>query len=309
MFYVAFYNTENFFPPDTPFLPFWSRGRYLRKRKRIADAFQQMEDTFGILPAIIGLAEVGSKTVVKELLDMPVFNNRYAYVHYESLDERGIDVAVAYDKKRLNILHSEPIRFQFQMENRELQTYTDTTRDVLYVRFELLGTPLHYYLVHLPSKRNKDINLDRRNTILGMIKSRVEQHILKEKEAVLVCGDFNENPNAENMQDFRYYRGVELLLDNPFLSLYYQKEYSTYHHKEGLLYDQILHSLDFYKVDMPIQYSHAIVFAPMLMRQSQVQYRQRPWRTFSGTRYLGGYSDHFPVLSFFKHKNVDDMKN
>lgn len=301
--YICFYNTENFFPPNTPHLPHWDDRKYLTKRQKIIQVFSLMKTQYHQLPTLIGLAEIGNKKVVKELLDMPVFEGKYSYVHYESQDERGIDVALAYQKSVFRMVHSEPIRFTFEMLNAQQHFYTDTTRDVLYVILETQGIKIHYFLVHLPSKRENDINLDKRNHILSEIKKRIETIIYDTNEAVIISGDFNENPNEDNMQNFIYYQGIEQILDNPFLKMYYQKQYSTFHHKTGLLFDQILLSYHFFKPDFPLHYQQSKIFTPkeILQRQSIVP---KPSRTYSGTRYLGGYSDHFPVLLFY-----DEDKN
>ncbi|WP_018676547.1 endonuclease/exonuclease/phosphatase family protein [Riemerella columbina] len=304
MTYIAFYNTENFFPPESPFLPAsWDNKKYLHKRQNLVKVFELMKHQYGSLPALIGLAEIGNKKVVKELLDFPIFEKNYGYIHYESPDERGIDVALTYDKTRIHILHSEPIRYEFEMNNGR-EFYMDTTRDVLYVQLEILGQKLHYFLVHLPSKRDKDINLDKRNHILSSIKEKIESIILNQKEAVIVAGDFNENPNEANLQEFRYHEGISEILENPFLKHFYQHHYSTFHHKQGLLFDQIMCSQHFFNAQFPLQYKTSVVFARKELSRKDDLKLLRPNRTYSGTRYIGGYSDHFPVLLCF-----DESKN
>ncbi|SDE19593.1 endonuclease/exonuclease/phosphatase family protein [Riemerella columbipharyngis] len=299
MNYISFYNTENFFPPDTPFLPFWDEKKYLRKRENIAYVFGLMKQWYGALPMLIGLAEVGNKKVVKELLDCPIFEGNYGYIHYESPDERGIDVALAYDKNRVKVLASGPIRFEFEM-NEGADVYIDTTRDVLYAKLEIFGTKIHYFLVHLPSKREKDVNLEKRNSILSEIKEHIVSLIMDRGEAVIINGDFNENPNEVNIQEFRFYEGLVQVLENPFLRLYYERCFSTYHQKEGLLFDQIMCSQHFYKPDFPLHYHRAEVFRPGEITRKDAP--NLPSRTYAGTRYLGGYSDHFPALLFFDER-------
>ncbi len=76
----------------------------------------------------------------------------------------------------------------------------------------------------------------------------IENIIIKDKEAVLVLGDFNENPNEDNLIQFTYHEGILELLHNPFSALYYLGTTPLTTKKEGLLFDQIMFSRDFFKL-------------------------------------------------------------
>jgi hypothetical protein len=49
---------------------------------------------------IIGLAEINNEENLKDLVELEPFNNNYGIVHYDSLDERGVDTALLYDKEK-----------------------------------------------------------------------------------------------------------------------------------------------------------------------------------------------------------------
>ncbi|USL95048.1 endonuclease/exonuclease/phosphatase family protein [Riemerella anatipestifer] len=296
---VAFYNVENFFPPHTTYLPHWDNYKYHNKLHKTAHIFELIKQYNNTLPMLVGLAEIGNKTVLEDLLAKPVFGGNYHYLHYESPDERGIDVALLYDKNKITVKHSEPIRFKFEMKNEQGELYEDTTRDVLHSVLEYNGATFHCFVMHLPSKREQDINLPKRNEILEKINTLIENIIIKDKEAVLVLGDFNENPNEDNLIQFTYHEGILELLHNPFSALYYLGDYSTYHKKEGLLFDQIMFSRDFFQTSFGLTYKKAEIFNPTEIKNWD-KMKNRPFRTYSGTRYLGGYSDHFPVLVEFE---------
>jgi hypothetical protein len=66
-----------------------------------------------------------------------------------------------------------------------------------------------------------------------------------DKEHVILCGDFNENPDDENLVQILYDNDHEKVLMNPFQQLFSTRNYSTFHYKSGLLYDQIIMSRSF----------------------------------------------------------------
>jgi hypothetical protein len=67
---------------------------------KIANVFRLVEEKEGILPMIIGLAEINNEENLKDLVELEPFNNNYGIVHYDSLDERGVDTALLYDKEK-----------------------------------------------------------------------------------------------------------------------------------------------------------------------------------------------------------------
>jgi len=171
---IMFYNVENLFLPD-PKPQFrnhssksglfnWNQYRYDIKLRKIAHVFRLIQEESGQLPMICGLAEIQGKEVLKDLLKQDIFNG-YHFVHYESLDERGVDVALLYDTSKIEVLHSEPITYFFKINHAD-STAFDTTRDVLYTQLKYQGELIHFFVVHLPSKREDDINKPKRAFIL-----------------------------------------------------------------------------------------------------------------------------------------------
>ena len=179
----------------------------------------------------------------------------------------------------------------------------DTTRDILQCRVEYEGVEITIFVLHLPSKREQDINQSKRDYILHSVKERVLELTKKQKEPVMILGDFNENPYAENINFLLYHDGLDKLLENPFINLYGQKKFSTFYQKQGLLFDQIILSEYFYVQNSKLKFTKAGVFAHENIKIRDGKYQGKPFRTYAGTRYLGGYSDHFPVwVEFEKYK-------
>lgn len=306
---ILFYNTENFFPPDAPQnhktdatnsgLQGWDERKYIHKLNRIGRVFQLVEEAEGVLPMIIGLAEIQGDKVLQDLVNLPPFYSKYKWIHYESLDERGVDVALLYNPEKIEILHSEPISYLFEMENGD-ENYIDTTRDILFCKVKYAEEIINVFVGHFPSKREKDVNKPKRDFILKDIKKKFLHLIKEENEAVLVLADFNENPNEGNIVDITLDVKKEPILFNKFANLYEKKIYSTFHINEGLLFDQILFSPHFLDKNHTLQFEEAKVFNSVALSNEQDSIIKKPYRTYAGRRYLGGYSDHFPVYISLK---------
>ncbi|MBL1219566.1 endonuclease [Chryseobacterium sp. L7] len=305
----SFYNVENLFLPDPKpvhrldptrsGLRNWDEKRYRNKLFKISHVFQLMKEENGVLPFLIGLSEVSGRKVLEDLVEMEPFNSEYGIVHYNSMDERKVDVALLYDKSKVEVIDSETITFFFEIINKKNTENYDTTRDVLFSKIKYKGTVINVFIAHLPSKREKDINEPKRDFILNEIRSRILKIVHDEKEHVILCGDFNENPDDEKLVKILYDNDHGKVLVNPFLELFSTRNYSTFHYKSGLLYDQIIMSESLFGNDTLV-FQNAQIFNSEKISSRARNFEGRPFRTYAGTRYLGGYSDHFPVFVKFK---------
>lgn len=313
---ISFYNVENLFPPDPPpvhrldptnsGLRNWDEKRYQNKLFKIAQVFELIQETEGVLPMIIGLSEIQGQKPLDELVAMPPFNSNYGVVHYDSMDERGVDVALLYDKSKIEIISSEPISYIFEIDDQDPANY-DTTRDVLYCKIKYSEEIINLFVLHLPSKREQDVNKPRRDYILKELREKVNP-FLATSEAVIICGDFNENPDEKNIENMLYDDQFNKILTNPYNDLFKNKIFSTFHFKNGLLFDQMILSNSFFDEKCLLQYKEAKVFAHQKLTNRDENFKGRPFRTYAGTRYLGGYSDHFPIITEFINKNFKNEK-
>jgi hypothetical protein len=116
-----FWNVENFFDwrndsttvSDAEFSSRgerrWTWKRFQAKVNAFAKALFWIEGDTGRLPDIIGLEEVENAFVLRQLLQKTALRKLdYKYVHYDSPDRRGIDVALLYRTSRLELLDSKP---------------------------------------------------------------------------------------------------------------------------------------------------------------------------------------------------------
>ncbi|MBR4352144.1 MAG: hypothetical protein IKQ01_03650 [Bacteroidales bacterium] len=137
---VMFWNVECLFDPfDDPMknddeftagaLRHWTWSRFEKKRDGIAQTIMAVADQTGELPALVGLAEVENRMVVSQLVRKTLLEELgYGYVHRESPDERGIDVALLYRKDCFRPLTVDSLRIPGHV-----------TRDILYVKMRRLS--------------------------------------------------------------------------------------------------------------------------------------------------------------------------
>ena len=85
----------------------WSYTRYYRKVENIARVLTNIGEWDGV--DIVGLQEVENALCVKRLC-YTLRPGEYDFVHYESPDPRGIDVALIYKKARIDTIATRAIR-------------------------------------------------------------------------------------------------------------------------------------------------------------------------------------------------------
>ncbi len=313
---VAFYNIENLFDTeddpninDEDFLPEskskWTKERYDVKLDRLSEVISQLGSTNA--PDILGLCEVENKKVIEDLIAMPkLAPKKYGIVHYDSPDERGIDVALIYKKAIFTVFDSKAIKTIFP------NNPTDRTRDILMVSGVIGGRDtLHLFVAHLPSRRGgQDVSESSRIFVAEQIRTEVDMLQKKSPKAnILIMGDMNDEPNNKSMKDAlkaqketKYMKNGELF--NAMGVLKDQGKGSYKHDGKWNMLDQIIVSKAMAEKKSKLYYvkNSAQVFMPEFLQEKEGKFKGNPFRTYAGTKYLGGYSDHFSVFVKLKRK-------
>ena len=303
LYTVAFYNLENLFDSednihtlDDDFTPNgfkkWSKKRYKKKLNKLSGTISKLglKDTKQP-PTLLGVAEIENVKVVKDLLATEALRQfDYGYVHYESPDERGIDTALLFDKAHFEVLYSEPI--VLLVNNPE--GIRDMTRDILYVKGNLNGELVHIFVNHWPSRRAGGQETAYKRVKAAETLINFMEKIEAEQAApnYIIMGDFNDGPSAESMQ----FLVNSKALYNPMLKLLSPERGSANYKRTWALFDQIIVSHSFLNYEKNTHsFAHANIFDEKFLTEFKGRYAGTPFRTFAGKKYLGGYSDHFPV--------------
>ena len=310
-FTLGFYNIENLFDVfddkkilDEQFTVHapreWNASRYKNKIHKIARAITEIGlQTSGTPPVLLGLAEVENESVLKDLIKMTELDQyQYNYIHFDSPDERGIDVALLYRTNYFmvtqKIAHTVYIEDEFGVR--------DTTRDILQVHGYLQDEPLHLLITHWPSKRDNDINAPKRLEVAKKIKELIDQIFEQDPYAnLVVMGDFNEEPNGNSIRNLGAVKTVEELqgnmLYNPMIQLKAKGRGTLTHKGQWSLFDQLMFSKSLVKGFGRLSLEEANVFDAEFLKEWSGPYKGQPFRTYIGNQYIGGYSDHFPVFA------------
>ena len=303
LYTVAFYNLENLFDteddPDTlddDFTPKgfkkWSMKRYKRKLYKLAKTISEIGKNSSINPPVlIGIAEVENEKVVQDLIGaQPLRDIDYGYVHYDSPDERGIDTALIYYRPSFKVLHSEPLTLMIY----ELDGSRDTTRDILYVKGELNNEEVHVFVNHWPSRRDGESETSyKRVEAANTLKSQMEKiEERNENPNYIIMGDFNDGPASDSIKTLM----EATSLYNPMEKLLTPERGSANYKRSWKLFDQIMVSHNFFNFEKGTHsFAHANIFDEEFLTEFKGKYQGSPYRTYVGRKYIGGYSDHFPV--------------
>lgn len=307
-FTIAFYNLENLFDTfddpythDNDFLPHsqrnWNEKRYRKKLRKLGQVISQIGfKTANKPPVLIGLAEVENRLVVTDLIkSSSLKDQKYDLVHYDSPDERGIDVALIYDKRYFEVITSEV----FSLDLFDEDGTRDYTRDILLVEGLLNKEKIYVLVNHWPSRREgveltEPARLIASNKVIEIIRNINGRD---ENAKIIVMGDFNDNPKNNSITNL-----VESQdLYNPMSNLPTYTRGSLNHRKEWNLFDQILFTTNFFEFgEGKHSFSKVDVFDEDFLKQYKGKYKGNPFRTYAGYKYKGGFSDHFPVYLFLK---------
>lgn len=308
---VAFYNVENLFDleddPNTydeAFTPTgkqkWTNERYQQKLEKIAKVISMIGDEDGA--EIIGVCEIENEKVLKDLVNDPLLKKHgYNYVHYDSPDERGIDVGLLYKESVFKVTSSKNYEAKFP-DN-------DKTRDVLLVSGELEGEEIHFIVNHWSSRGGGE----EKSRPKRMISALIARQIVDDLEAqnpnakILLMGDFNDEPFnkslTEGLQavDSKDLKGKQLF--NAFYSLQKAGK-GTYNYKgDWNMLDQMVISKGFLTNNAKgWNYLDGAIYDADYLKEASGKYKGNPFRTFVGTKYLGGTSDHFPIYVQLERK-------
>ena len=124
---------------------------------------------------------------------------------------------------------------------------------------------------------------------------------IEEQEAnpnYIIMGDFNDGPKSESVQSLMETK----TLYNPMEKLLTPERGSANYKRSWMLFDQIMVSHSFLNFEKGTHsFAHANIFDEHFLTEFEGKYMGSPFRTYVGNKYIGGYSDHFPVYIQLKY--------
>lgn len=272
---IMSYNVENFFFPETDSLNpdfeytptgsrRWTYTRFHYKAEQIARVIANANH-----PQIICLNEIEDDNCLRTLCrKMPHYP--YKFIHFDSPDKRGIDVAILYDSTLFQLR---------QTHNYRVPIPETSTRDILYAQLN----NLHLIACHLPSQLGgAKASQFKRDSAKHLIAHIVDSILRIDSLAqIIVCGDMN----MASREDLPPLHNMMLQMAKKGLGTHkYRNQWTCL--------DQ------FYVSDSLNNCSTPEIFAPEWLQEEDRRFLGlKPKRTFIGFRYSrSGFSDHLPIL-------------
>ena len=208
---VAFYNVENLFDTINDPKTFdddrtpkgkdkWTSIIYKKKLKNIAKVISEIgRDITNTSPSIIGLCEVENKNVLVDLINSEELKKtNYGIAHYDSPDERGVDVALLFKRNRFKPISSKAYHLYLKRENGEV----DFTRDHLLVSGYLDDELIHFIVNHWPSRSGGQMRSEPSRILAGKLNKKIIDSIISTNPLakIINMGDFNDNPHDKSIK-------------------------------------------------------------------------------------------------------------
>lgn len=309
-FSILFYNVENLFDTrDDPFTEddgFTPEGELHWTNKRLSHKLLNLSKVIMSasgwnIPDIAIFAEIENKQVLEKLInDTPLKSFPFKIIHKESPDHRGIDVGLIYNSESFS-----PVEYKYYpllIDSAALDT-----RELMYVSGVLNGTDtLHIFGNHWPSRYSGLLETkDLRKAAALLLKSKVDELFEKYKAPkIVIVGDFNDNPEDEALKDILKAGKSELpvvdeKLYNLFFDLKRDNQGSLKFQSQWFVFDQVIVSGSLLSAESGffVKPENAkIIVQPYLLEDDKKFGGKKPFRTYYGYNYNGGFSDHLPVL-------------
>jgi len=263
---VMFWNVENFFDYRSENKPqYWTKRRFQTKCDAVAKTLLRVADRYGRLPDAVGFAEVENAFVLRQLVNETALRKLdYRIVHYDSPDHRGIDCALLCRRSTLPLRGSAPKHVPDSAGG------VMATRDILLAEFDSLAILVNHHPSQLGGKE------ERRTLALARLQALTDSLHAAGQRRTLAVGDFNQDlwseirrsepaNDGKRMAGTLKYNGKWEKIDGGFA--------------EGFL-----------------RVREEVFDDPVLLEADKAFGGSKPRRTFVGPRYVGGVSDHLPVV-------------
>lgn len=307
---ILFYNVENLFDTrddnmteDDSFTPdgelHWTNKRLNLKLLNISKVI--LSASGWNVPDIVVFAEIENRSILEKLINnTPLKSVSYKIIHKESADSRGIDVGMLYNPE-----HFYPLEYYYYpliVKNKPINT-----REILYVSGILNGKDtLHIFGNHWPSRYSGFLETKSlRKAAAGLLREKFEELNIKyQNPKIVILGDFNDNPEDESISAVLLAKKVELpIAENQLYNLFFDiktsEQGSMKFQSQWYVFDQIIVSGSLLTATKGIctkPENARILSFPFLLEQDEKYGGQKPFRTYYGFSYNGGFSDHLPVL-------------
>ena len=220
-------------------------------------------------------------------------------------DIRGINSALLYQRDRFGYIgHKEhPVIFTHKKHKQ--------TRNILHVWGKVITSDtLDVFVCHLPSryggeKESEADRFDAARTVRELCDSLLR---IRTNPQILIMGDFNDTPENTSITQILAAEKITTRTEANKLYNLFADPHVLNHpgtHKYQGEWNQLDHIivsgnlLDKNSTMHVAPGSNRIFIPPFLLTEDKTWHGKRPFRTYYGFKYEGGYSDHLPIITDF----------
>lgn len=316
---VVFYNLENLFDTindpdknDEEFLPDgdkkWNTAKYQKKLGNMERVLFDIAAINKRFPAVIGVSEIENRLVLEDLIAQPKLSHgNYRIVHFDSPDRRGVDCAFFYRPNDFKYEGSAAVKLEIpgmpNFRTRDLVTMWGTIED----------EPFYFVVSHWPSR----LGGKERSAHLREAAAAACRHLADSVRAanpnvkVVVMGDLNDDATDDSVVETLGGKGNIKKLNpgdmyNPFYDMLRAGHGTLAYRDAWNLFDNIVVSENLATGStgkLKLQRSegskfYGNIFSRPYMMQREGQYKGYPLRSFVGSNFQAGFSDHLPVYIY-----------
>ena len=316
--FIAHWNVENLFDTtddpkteDEEYLPTsekeWNDERLDKKMYNLSRVIRSMNNDLG--PDLLGVCEVEHQFLLDTTINKYLSDKSYKTAYLESLDGRGIDNGIIFNSKRFSLLDVKGHRV-------DLGDGYDTRYILEGIFLFAKKDTIYFFVNHWPSRRGGEEESEpKRIAAAKTIRVEVESILTKNRNSkIIIVGDFNDEPT--NISITEYLKAQPFFCDSlgheklpedsgtDLFNLSYKAWFDgagSFKYKDDFnMLDQIIISKNLLLGDdLGYDCNSFEVFKPYLMVTRTGKFQGAPFPTYGGSRYLGGYSDHYPVTAKF----------
>jgi len=306
---LMFYNVENLFDTkddsvtdDKEFLP---TGEYKWDDEKLNKKLQNIHQVVLSLgyPEIIGVSEIENRGVLEMLISKTAMKEKgYNIVHFDSPDQRGIDVGLLFNPKRIKLLASKKIPVKLDGSGKDDRP----TRDILYAKLQLITRDtLHVFVNHWPSRSGGEKESEPKRASAAKVLKAATDSILKvsPNSKIIAMGDFNDYPSDKSLKDVL---SAELDTTKGDKALYNLMGWQMGPDKGSQKHRENWGFLDQFVVSNALIFNTNGTFTKFnqakvnrlgfLLEKDARNGGEIPFRTYGDKKkYIAGYSDHLPI--------------
>ena len=311
---LMFYNLENLYDTvddpitaDDDFTPMgdrrWTRDKYQRKLSNLSEIFSAVASAHNGFPVVAGVSEVENLKVLQDLVSQKRMSGaHYKCLHFESNDQRGVEVGMLYRPDKFTLMGCEPLKLNLRSGREYIG------RDILSAWGAIDGEMFAFYICHFLSRRTGVASSAgfRRAGAETARDHAAELRRMYPDITVVIMGDMNDSPSDESLAVLlkahkTIFNVPEGEYFNPFWMLADEGKGTSIHNHRWVLYDNIIVSNNMLPTYPALKGFRVVRLDEKnhygeIFRRNFMMRKGTPRRSYYGNTFDDGYSDHLPVL-------------